>query len=373
MDITAAVAAEVGGEFSLQPATLAEPGPGEIVVEIAGVGLCHTDLAAKDGHLPFPLPGVLGHEGSGVVVAVGAGVTKVAAGDKVVLSFNSCGRCRECLDDEPAYCHDFMSHNFGGARPDGTSTLHQQGVALGSEFFGQSSFATHAIAHERNVVKVADDAPVELLGPLGCGVQTGAGAVLNSMDCLPGRTLLVLGGGSVGLSAVLAGVVRELQRIIVIEPHADRRDLALSLGATHVIDPGAGPLAEQVRAIVPDGADYAIDTTGIPDVLNQALQALGHRSKVGIIGVPSDPEAAMALPLIQAQVLGVRVMGIVEGDSDPDVFIPELLELHRTGRFPFDKLIKTMPFSQINEAVAAQHQGAAVKIVLVHERGEEPA
>ncbi|MCQ4079190.1 NAD(P)-dependent alcohol dehydrogenase [Streptomyces sp. RB6PN25] len=367
MEITAAVATEIGGAFTLQTVTLDDPAPDEILVEIAGVGLCHTDLAARDGHLPFPLPGVFGHEGSGVVAAVGSAVTKVAVGDKVVLSFNSCGRCTECRRNEPAYCHEFMAYNFGGARQDSTSTLHHNGQSLGSEFFGQSSFATYAIAHERNVVKVGNDAPLALLGPLGCGVQTGAGAVLNSLDCAPGSTLLVLGGGSVGLSAVLAGVVRELARIIVVEPHAGRRDLALSLGATHVIDPAAGPLPDQVRAIVPGGVDYAIDTTGIADVLQQAMLTVAHRATVGIIGVPADPEAALALNLIQAQVLGVRVIGIVEGDSDPDVFIPQLLELHRTGRFPFDKLVTTMPFSHINEAVAAQHRGEAVKIVLVHE------
>ncbi|HWD05729.1 MAG TPA: NAD(P)-dependent alcohol dehydrogenase [Amycolatopsis sp.] len=366
MDVTAAVATEIGGPFAIKQLALADPAPGEVLVEIAGVGLCHTDLAAKDGHLPFPLPGVFGHEGSGVVTAVGSAVTKVEPGDKVVLSFDSCGHCTQCDAGEPAYCQEFMAYNFGGARQDGTSPLSDSGEPVGSAFFGQSSFATHALARERNVVKVPGDAPLAVLGPLGCGVQTGAGAVLNSLDCQPGGTLLVLGGGSVGLSAVLAGVVRELSRIIVVEPHAARRDLALSLGATHVVDPGAGPLAEQVRAIAAEGADYAIDTTGIAAVLQDAMQALAHRAKVGIIGVPADPEAALALNLIQAQVLGVRVMGIVEGDSDPDVFIPELLELHRTGRFPFDKLVTTMPFTEINEAVAAQHRGDAVKIVLVH-------
>lgn len=367
MNITAAVVQELGGPFSLEEVTLAGPADDEIVVEIAGVGLCHTDLAAKDGHLPFPSPGVFGHEGSGVVTAVGGAVTKVALGDKVALSFDSCGRCTQCRGGEPAYCRQFMALNFGGSRADGSSTLHLGGTALGSGFFGQSSFATHAIARERNVVKVPDDAPLSLLGPLGCGVQTGAGAVLNSLDCRPGSSLLVLGGGSVGLSAVLAAAVRELDTVIVVEPAAGRRELALSLGASHVVDPAAGPLSEQVRAIVPEGADYAVDTTGMVPVLEQAMLSLAHRSKLGIIGVPADPAAALPLNLIQAQVLGVTVTGIVEGDSDPDVFIPHLLDLHRFGRFPFDKLITTRPFSEINEAVAAQLRGEAVKIVLVHE------
>ncbi|MCW2918635.1 MAG: aryl-alcohol dehydrogenase, partial [Actinomycetia bacterium] len=185
MDITAAVVKEIGGPFSLETVSLDALAADEILIEIAGVGLCHTDLAAKDGHLPFPLPGVFGHEGSGVVAGVGSAVTKVTTGDKVVLSFNSCGQCTQCRKGAPAYCHEFMAFNFGGVRQDGSSTLHIGDTALGSEFFGQSSFATHAIAHERNVVKVDDDAPLSVLWPLGCGIQTGAGAVLNSLDCEP--------------------------------------------------------------------------------------------------------------------------------------------------------------------------------------------
>ncbi len=367
MEITAAVAKEVGRPFSVETVTLDGPAAGEVLVEIAGVGLCHTDLAAKDGHLPFPLPGVFGHEGSGVVTDVGPGVTKVAKGDKVALTFNSCGECVQCRRGEPSYCRQFMALNFAGVRPDGSSPLRSGDTALGAEFFGQSSFATHAIAHERNVVKVPDDAPLSLAGPLGCGVQTGAGAVLNSLDCEPGSSLLVLGGGSVGLSAVLAAAVRELGTVIVVEPLQQRRELATALGATHAIDPADGPLAEQVRAIIGAGVDYAIDTTGVVSVLEQAMQSLAQRGTLGIIGVPSDPAAALPVNLIQAQMIGVTVTGIVEGDSVPDVFIPQLLELHRAGRFPFDKLITTMPFARINEAVAAQHRGDAVKIVLVHD------
>jgi aryl-alcohol dehydrogenase len=367
MEITAAVAKELGGAFSLEQVTLDEPAAGEVLVQIAGVGLCHTDLAAKDGHLPFPLPGVFGHEGSGVVVDVGPGVVKIARGDKVALTFNSCGECVQCVRGEPSYCQSFMPLNFAGVRPDGSSTLRSGETVLGGEFFGQSSFATHAIAHERNVVRVPDDAPLSLVGPLGCGVQTGAGAVLNSLDCEPGSSLLVLGGGSVGLSAVLAAVVRELETIIVVEPLLQRRELATALGATHAIDPADGPLADQVRTILPGGADYVIDTTGVVSVLEQAIQALAQRGTLGIIGVPSDPTAALPVGLIQAQMLGATITGIVEGDSVPDEFIPHLLELHRAGRFPFDKLITTMPFDRINEAVAAQRRGDAVKIVLVHD------
>ncbi|AYN37264.1 NAD(P)-dependent alcohol dehydrogenase [Streptomyces albus] len=358
---------QAGGAFKLETVSLEPPAADEVLVEIAGVGLCHTDVAVAQGHLPFPLPGVLGHEGSGTVAAVGSDVRKVVVGDRVTLSFNSCGACAQCAKDSPAYCHQFMPLNFGGVRADSSSSLSRGGTALGGNFFGQSSFATHALANARNVVKVPDSAPLSLLGPLGCGVQTGAGAVLNSLDVDPGSSLIVTGAGPVGLSAVLAAVVRELSPIIVVEPVAQRRTLALSLGATHAIDPAEGPVSEQVRAIIPDGADYAVDTTALIPVLDQLLLSLSNHATLGTVGVPADPTAALPLNLIQSQVTGLTFKAIVEGDSDPDTFIPELLALHEAGRFPFDKLITTMPFSQINEAIAAQHRGDAVKVVLVHD------
>lgn len=364
MRISAAVAHEVGAPFTLTEVDLQEPAPDEVLVQIAGVGICHTDIAVKDGHLPFPLPGVLGHEGSGTVVSVGADVTTVTTGDHVAISFNSCARCPRCAQGEPAYCHKFVEYNFGGVRPDGSSALAVDGAKLGANFFGQSSLATHALAHERNVVKLPPDVPVELVGPLGCGIQTGAGAVFNSLDVQAGSTVIIAGAGAVGLSAVMAAVVREAASIIAVDVHERRRTLATELGATHAIDPKHGPLADQIREITPAGADYAIDTTAVPSVVEQLLASLGMRGALGLIGVPADPQAVFSIGLFQPPLLGLTIRGIVEGDSDPQTFIPHLLDLYRQGRFPFDKLITTMPFAQINEAVAAQHRGEVLKVVL---------
>lgn len=367
MDVVAAVVAEPGAVFELRTVALAPPSEGEIVVKVAGVGICHTDIAVRDGHIPFPLPGVLGHEGSGLVVAVGDGVTGIQVGDKVALSFDSCGHCVQCSKDAPAYCLNFMAHNFAGGRLDGSSPITADGQDVAGNFFGQSSLATHAIAHQRNVVKLPDDAPVELAGPLGCGVQTGAGAVLNSLDIEPGASLAVVGAGSVGLSSVLAAVVRRVGTILVVEPNEARRQVALDLGATHVIDPAVGPLVDQIRAIVPLGVDYAIDTTAIIPVLEQLVASLAVRGTLGLVGVPADLSAALPIAVFQAQLLGITVRGIVEGDADPQTFIPHLLDLHRQGKFPFDKLITTFPFSQINAAVQAQLNGDAIKVVLVND------
>jgi aryl-alcohol dehydrogenase len=365
MQASAAVVNEIGAPFTHAEIEVSTPAPDEVLVEIAGVGMCHTDIAVKDGHLPFPFPGVLGHEGSGTVLAVGADVTSVAVGDAVALSFNSCGTCTHCAKDQPAYCHDFLQVNFGGVRADGSSGLATADGKLAGNFFGQSSFATHALAHERNVVKLPAGVPLDIVGPLGCGIQTGAGAIMNSLDVQPHSTVVVAGAGPVGLSGVLAAVVREAAAIIVVEPHQGRRALAVELGATHVIDPAAGDVTEQIRAIVPAGADYALDTTALPAVVESLLASLGMRGALGLVGVPANPEATFAVGLLQPELFGLTIRGIIEGDSDPKSFIPYLLDLYGQGRFPFDKLITTMPLHQINEALEALHSGEAIKIVLV--------
>ncbi|GAA1365225.1 NAD(P)-dependent alcohol dehydrogenase [Arthrobacter rhombi] len=367
MNTTAAILDQIGGNFALAEVTLGDPAPDEVLFDVVGVGLCHTDLAVREGHLPFPLPGIVGHEGSGIVRAVGSDVTAVAVGDRICASFNSCGSCTECTAGTPSYCQEFMQRNFSGARPDGTSPLQNDDGALGGNFFGQSTFATAAIARERNVVRVPEDMPLDIVGPLGCGIQTGAGAIMNALACEPGSSLLVTGGGSVGLAAVLGAVVQGVGTIIVLEPVAARRELALELGATHALDPADGPLQEQVRGILPEGVNYALDTTAHLGVLAGVVSALSQRGHLGMVGVPSDPEATFSFSLLEAQARGLSFTSIVEGNSNPASFIPELFALHHAGRFPFEKMITRFPFDRINEAIAAQASGSAVKVVLVHE------
>ncbi|AWK74864.1 NAD(P)-dependent alcohol dehydrogenase [Rhodococcus oxybenzonivorans] len=364
--ITAAVVTEPGGPFTSQQVELADPGPGEVVVEIRGIGVCHTDLAARDGFFGLAYPMVLGHEGSGVVVEVGADVTSVVPGDHVALSFASCGTCSPCGDNQPAYCLEFGARNYGdGLRADGTSSIHRDGTPFTAAFFGQSSFATHALASERNVVKVSADVPVELVGPLGCGIQTGAGAVFNSLDCKEGESLLVLGAGPVGLAAVMAARVRGCAAIIVSDPDPRRRSLATDLGATATLDPTDGPLVEQVRAVEGAGVDYAFDTTGVSAVVEESLGVLAPLGTIGLVGVPHDMAATLPLPIVPAMVAGLTVRGITEGDSDPRTFIPYLLDLYRAGEFPFDRLIGTFPFADIESAVQAQLRGEVAKVVLL--------
>jgi len=367
MKIQAAVTTAPGKPFEIRAVEIEDPRDDEILVRIVAVGVCHTDLVFKDAGI-ISAPAVLGHEGSGIVERVGKQVRKVAPGDRVALSFRSCGTCPRCKAHDPAYCHTMPQLNYIGMRLDGSKSLSQNGEPVGSNFFGQSSFATHALAYERNVVKVPPNVPLELVGPLGCGIQTGAGSIMRSLACPAGSSLLITGGGPVGLAAVMGAKIQKCGTVIVVEPHQGRRDLAREFGATHVIDPKDTPdLAASVRAILPIGVDFAFDTTGIPDVQQAVMKALAPKAVFGIVGI-TPPGTALPGDVNTAMTFGHTVKGIIEGDSDPDEFLPELMDHFSKGRLPFDRLIKTFPFAQINEAIAAQHRGDCVKVVLLMEK-----
>jgi aryl-alcohol dehydrogenase len=362
--ITAALTETRGAPFALTSLELDDPRPGEVLVRMVGSGVCHTDLIIRDQWYPVPLPAVLGHEGAGVVEAVGGGVGYVRPGDHVVLTFNSCGGCRMCDAGRPAYCDGFFGCNFGGARPDGSSPLRRTaGGDVHGVFFGQSAFATHALANERNVVKVDRDAPLELLGPLGCGVQTGAGAVLNSLDPPAGSSIAVFGTGAVGMSAVMAAVIAGCSTIVAIDLNERRLELARELGATQVINAAADDPVERLRALTGGlGADYTLDTTAIPSVLRQAVDALANGGTCGVIGAAAlGTEVSLDMTTL---LFGRSVRGIVEGDSVPRRFIPMLADFHRRGRFPFDRLIRTYAFEDINQAVEDSEKGNTLKPVL---------
>jgi aryl-alcohol dehydrogenase len=363
--IRAAVCHGAHGPFSIEEAAIDGPRAGEVLVRIVGAGICHTDMAARDQQVPVPLPIVLGHEGSGVIEAVGPGVTEVAPGDAVILTFASCGTCSNCSDDAPAYCYQFGLYNFSGGRPDGSKAFNAEQGVIHSHLFGQSSFATHALASERNVVKVPASAahvPLDLLGPLGCGLQTGAGAVLNSMAVKSGRALLVIGAGAVGLSAVMAGKIAGANPIIAVDLHDNRLALARELGATHTVK-GGGDLEAALREICKEGLHYAFDTTGIAALIELAFSWLAPRGIVGLVGA-ADPAAMLHLNEMALMGGGKRIMGILEGDSNPKIFIPELIEHHIAGRFPFEKLVETFAFEEINEAFAAGESGRVIKPIL---------
>jgi aryl-alcohol dehydrogenase len=362
---TAAVAHAAHGDFAIEELTIDAPRAGEVLVKVAGVGLCHTDLVFRD-QIPYAFPAVFGHEGAGTIAAIGEGVEGLAVGDRVVVGFSSCGHCPRCDEGLPSYCRTFVPLNYAGMRVEDGSTAFANGQArVSSHFFGQSTFATHAITRARNVVKVETDAPLEILGTLACGFQTGAGAIMRTFACPAGSTLVVFGGGPVGLAAVMAARIRDCAAVILVEPVAARRDVALELGATHVIDPAAGDVVAAIRAIAPDGVDFAFDTTGNVKVIEAGLASLGSHGAIGLVGVPREADAAISVNIAALMTPGHRIIGIIEGDSDQQTFIPELLAHHAAGRFPFDRLIQTYPLAQINEAIAAQARGECIKVVLL--------
>jgi aryl-alcohol dehydrogenase len=364
MQATAALLNQPNGPFSVETVEVAEPHAGEVRVAIKAVGICHTDLVVASGAMGLQFPAVLGHEGAGIVESVGAGVTSVKPGDKVLLTFNSCGACKPCDHHEPAYCNSFLPLNMLAVRADGSTRVTRDGEPVADNFFGQSSFGSLAIANERNVLKVDEDADLAALAPLGCGIQTGAGGVLRSLSAREGETLVVLGAGAVGLSALLGGLIARCATIIVVEPQEGRRALALELGATHVLD-GQGDVAGAVRAILPLGADMVLDTSGYMPVVQQAVNMLANRGRLGLLGVPGSLDAALSVPMLQLLTQGATVRGIVEGDSDPHVFLPELLAHHKAGRLPIEKFSRSYRFEDINQAIDDAHHGKAVKAILL--------
>ncbi len=364
MKATAAVLNQPNGPFSLETVDVADPQAGEVRVAIKAVGICHTDLVIASGAMGLQFPAVLGHEGAGIVDAVGASVTSVKPGDKVLLTFNSCGTCKPCDHHEPAYCNHFVPLNMLAVRGDGSTRLTRDGQPIADNFFGQSSFATLAIANERNVLKLDADADLATLAPLGCGIQTGAGGVMRSLAAKAGETLVVLGAGAVGLSALLGGLIAGCSTIIVVEPQESRRAIATQLGATHVLD-GQGDVAAAVRAILPEGADMVLDTSGFMPVVEQSVNMIANRGRIGLLGVPGSLDAMLPVPVVQFLTQGGTVRGIVEGDSDPAVFLPELIAHHKAGRLPIEAFSKTYRLDEINQAIEDAHHGKCIKAVLI--------
>lgn len=363
---TAAVNETVGAPFTFQDVTLEDPRPNELLVRITSTGLCHTDLAVLGGDMPAPFPAILGHEGAGVVEQVGSGVTGFSVGDRVGLSFASCGHCENCLAGREAYCDNFMPLNFGGAREDGSTTFTRTNQETGKaetvhgSFFGQSSFATYALVEARNAVKVPEGIDPDLVGPLGCGIQTGAGAVLNTLNVGSGDSIVVSGTGAVGLSAIMAAAATGATTIIAVDIIESRLEEAKRLGATHTLNSKDVDVVASVLEITGGrGTDFAVDTTGVAPVVEQVIAATSFGGTIGLLGV-AKPTATIGL----AAMSGKRVLNLIEGDAVPQNFIPKLIDLYKAGRFPFDTLVTTYPFTDIDRAIEDTKTGAAVKAIL---------
>lgn len=361
MRFGAAVLRSYEDPFAVEEVMLdAGPAAGEILVRIAGCGMCRTDLAVRRSAGRSPLPAVLGHEGSGVVVETGGPDTGLSPGDHVVLSFDSCGHCSSCLGAKPAYCDRFAALNlFGGRAEHASRFTDAAGGALAPRWFGQSSFAEYAMVPARNAVRVDPSLPLELLGPLGCGFLTGAGAVLNSFGAGPGDTVVVLGAGAVGLAAVMAATASGAAAVAV-DLNAERLALAEKLNAT-ALHAASADLPGRIQRLTGGGARFALDTTGSARLINDALRALRPTGRLGLVA-----RLHTALPLEPGTLdRGRTVSHICEGDAVPALLIPRLTGLWEAGLFPFDQLIRTYPLADINEAERDCDLGRVVKPVLV--------
>lgn len=367
MDITAVVLDQPGTPMRLQTLQMEEPRPDEMRVRLVATGLCHTDISMLKRPFPVEQPIVLGHEGAGVVEAVGTAISRFKPGDRVLLSYNHCQTCPTCQNWAPSYCQYFFGRNFLGQRPDGSTGLARAGQPVRHHFFGQSSFASHCLVNETNVVHVpdaVDDNLFPMLGPMGCGLQTGSGAMLNVLRPEAGQSVVVLGSGAVGMAAIMAARAMGASTIVAVDRVASRLDLAQSLGATHGVLAESDDLAQQIKAICGGGTNVSLDTTAHPEVLRMALDVLAPLGRCGFVG-GAAPGTTLQVDVRDMMLHGKTLRGIVEGDANAQAFIPQLLRLHARGLFPFERMVRFYPLADFQQAIDDSLSGVTIKPILL--------
>ncbi|KAH7093537.1 chaperonin 10-like protein [Paraphoma chrysanthemicola] len=357
----------IKGQFELREIVLDDLRPEEALVEIQATGICHTDLSCATGLIPCSAPIVLGHEGCGVVLETGSEVSNVSKGDKVVLSFSHCENCRQCTEGRPAYCYKWHARNFSGQRADGSITMRDTGSEkpLSSPFFGQSSFAKHTVVHRSCLVRVPPSSKAEIFAPMGCGVQTGAGAVLNSLRVRPGSSLVVFGAGSVGICAVMAGKLAQATTIIAVDIDAQRLEVAKDVGATHVILATKDlDVVSRIKEICPpNGVDFAVDCTGVPSVVAQMVESLGTLGRATQVGVPGFG-SKVPVDILDHLTFGKEYVGCSMGGGVPSKLIPYLIDMHAKGLFPIEKLVTRYRIEEFENALQDMKSGKTIKAVL---------
>ena len=345
----AAIATAPDAPFELREVEVLPPKANEVLVRIVATGICHTDVAVKEQSVQLPLPMVLGHEGAGVVEAVGSTVRHLRVGDHVVLAGDSCGECPRCHDGLPFYCDEFIERNLTGFRVDGSSPLRSRGEPLRGRFVGQSSFATRVVASARSAVKVPRDLPLELLGPLGCGLTTGVGTVVNALKPPAGSSIAVFGAGTVGLASVLGARLSGCARIISLDVRPARLEMAGRLGATHTINVAEEDPVEAILERVPGGTDFSVECSGVPEAVSAAIRCLGRPGWCAQVGAtPAGSEVALDMDHVG---FGRGIRGVVMGDANTQTFVPYLAELFRDGRLPYDQFVRFYDFDDIDQAI----------------------
>ncbi len=360
MIIRAAIAISPDQPFQIKEFELEEPRKDEVLVKISASGICHTDIAVKEQSINLPLPMILGHEGSGVVEAIGENISELKIGDHVVLTSDSCGLCSRCEKKLPSYCDEFVERNLSGKRIDGTSPINS---VIGSRFVGQSSFASHSLVSARSAIKIGRSHPLRLMGPLGCGLMTGVGTVFHALEADSGDSIAIFGAGTVGLSSVMGSLIKGCYPIIIVDPMSYRREIALELGATHALSPETGNVVAQILDITGGGADFSIEASGNPSAVGLSLKCLARPGWSAQLGATP---AQTFHPLDMDHLgFGRGIKGVVMGDAYAKEFIPFLASLHQEGKLPFEKFVKEYKFEDINTAVQESQQGSVIKPILI--------
>ena len=365
MKMLAAVTEENGAPFKIQEVELEAPKENEVLIKLSGVGICPNDFVASVGGLGLKMPAVLGHEGSGIVQEVGKNVRTIKPGDHVVMTYYSCGVCEHCRSGHPTTCSTFDQMNLhGGVYPDGTKRIRIKNRKKASVMFCQGAFAEYAVTTERNCVVIDKDVDIGLFGPLGCGLQAGAGTVANKLKPSIGSTIAIFGCGPIGLCALMMARNAGCSKIIAVDAIPERLQKAKEIGATHLINgPEIGDIPQAIRDMTGEGTDYAVDTTANPDLVNAALYGLKPMGTLCVMG-SSGPKV---FPIVMQDAImgpGKSLVGCVEGDSEPQKFIPMLVELYKQGKFSFDQLITEYKFEDINQAVADMNAKKVYKPVI---------
>lgn len=366
MNVRAAVLNEINTPLQVVELDLAPPQQGEVLVRLHASGVCHSDVSTANGTIDSRLPAVLGHEGAGVVEAVGAAVTHVRPGDHVVLSWNPhCDACEECLRGLPHLCTTAWAAMFAGGLLDGTTRL-RQGEREIYHYSMVSSFAERAVVPAASCIKIGREIPLDVAALVGCAVTTGIGAIWNTAAVRPGERVAIFGCGGVGLSAVLGAVAVGAAPIIAVDRRSDKLEAALRLGATDAVQwqATAEGTADAVARAAHGGVDYAVDAVGRTEVLQAAFLATRARGAAVAIGIPRQ-DAVLTLPAVTIPRMERRLLGSIYGSARPERDFPLILDLFMRGRLPLDRLIShRLPLDGVQEACELVESGAALRAVL---------
>ncbi|CAH0028720.1 unnamed protein product [Clonostachys rhizophaga] len=355
--------------FTLRSLILDEVQDNEILVEMRYSGICHTDIAVSKGMLDMTeFPAVLGHEGAGTIMALGEGVKSksLKVGDSVVLSYNACQTCPACLSGQRAFCHDHPQVNHNAVRLSDRTTPARllDGTPVRSQYFGHSSFAKHSVVHEDTVVRCDYPDQLATYAPLGCGFQTGAGAIFNVAKPQQHQTAVIFGMGTVGLAALMACKYIGLKRLIAVDLNNERLKLAAELGATDLLNAAEIPdVPQAIRALTERGADHTVECTGITSIVEDAVRSTAPQGHITVLGVPK-PGSTFSIDALDFLLANKSIHGIIQGGAQPHSFLPFLIDLHRQGQFPLEKVCRVFSARHINQAIKSMHSGETIKPVL---------